>query len=392
MSHAYALLTAAATALLLVTACASVPRLIERDRLDRAYELSLKRAERRLARGKALRPAQLIEYLRAFDTIQTRDLETAWALERRPGAAKYDPLFRRYDALYARSEELLSVAPAEARFDIVPELYPAELERLRERARHRAATHYDSLGAPLRRAARVGDKPAARRAYALYDSVAFFSPERAGHLRPTPDSLYDVGTLRIHVYAVGDEGHDVIQRRLQRYTKPERRGWTEVTAWPTGQRVDLEAELSFAEANYSGVSERCSDRDYSKEIVDYIEKKRVKVEVNDSTTVEKIVEVKHYKTIRATVVTCDQSASARATGEVRVYAAGEDRVLWREELSASCSWSDTYKYTEGDERAVPGSAPSQRPGTAPSRGSMVADAQAGLGRVGWRAVMGRYGE
>jgi len=382
MKHLYLI---ALSLVFLLPSCASVPRLLENGRFEKAYAVALQRC----TRGRAPTIKQADQYLDAYAAVQARDFAIARETTRKPGTAKYESLYHRYADLHRRSLDILDVAPAAARFDRYPELAPASLEAQRENARRKAGAHYLTRIAPLLPDARRGNKLNARKAWLLHQKVAFFLPERDAEFTPLRDSLFDTGTLRILLYVPDGE----FARELDDVTarlKPYHKNWTEVIVNDYGARIDLEAELTYD--NYSGgnFSENCSTSDYSEEVLDYIEKKKVKERINDSTVVEKIVEIKHYKKVYAEVTRCDQSVSVSAYGNLNVYRPGGRAAEWRTRVYGGDSWSNSYSYGSGDRRALPAFANSGRPGNPPPLGVMLARAVCGMPYGARRALVKRY--
>ena len=262
----------------------------------------------------------------------------------------------------------------------------------RDAAARRAAAYCSERAARLLPAARIGDRPAARRAFALYDSVAYFLPERAAALGPRLDSLYDLATLRIHVRAAPRpfDAADEIGRSLARLGR-RRRGWTELAADPGGARVDLHAEVHFDDYDATGPDESCSSTTYTEEVLDYVERKTVRERVDDSTVVERVVEIEHFKEISATVTECEVEMDVRAEGYVAVYQPGDARPALRLPIASTQAWSDDYTVVVGDDDAVPFAVSSSGISPcAPSRWALLADAQAELADEAYRALSRWY--
>ena len=376
----------------LLCGCASVSRLLSDGKVDKAYERALERLTRAHQRGKLPSDRRVDDYLLAFEHVQRRDRRHVEALRARGGDGVQAQLFEGYRQLHTRSVDLLALAPAVAADMLSAELRPARLASARDAAARRAAAYCSARAAPLLPAARIGDRPAARRAFALYDSVAYFLPERAAALGPLLDSLYDLATLRIHVRAAPRpfDAADEIGRSLARLGT-RRRGWTELAADPGGARVDLRAEVRFDDHDATGPDESCSSTTYTEEVLDYVERKTVREQVDDSTVVERVIEIEHFKEISATVTECEVELDVRAEGHVAVYAPGAARPSVRLPIASTQSWSDEYTVVEGDADAVPSGISCSGISTcAPSRWALLADAQAELADEAYRALARRY--
>ena len=382
-----------ALGLTLAAACASTSRLPADDAdLDRVYERALRRAERTADRPGRRADERLAAYLLAHDAIQRRDLWRVRALASRTAPTRHADLYHRYRDLHARSLDLLAVDPAAEASGMPPELRPAVLARARDEAADRAGGYYLARAAPRRRVARLGDKPAAREAFALVDSAAYFLPGRAAELARARDTLRDLGTLRIRLRAAEFGGAPALAIARSLAGRGDlHRGWTSIVAEAGGARVDLEAEVHYLRSSGSGPSETCSSTTYSEEVLDYVERKTVCERVDDSTVVQRVVEVEHFETVYATVTECEQSASARAFGHVVVYRPGGRTPVRSLPLATCATWEHEYEIYAGDDRALPaGCLSSGRPAHPPSRGRLLAAAQGDLAGAARGALAQEY--
>ena len=327
--------------------------------------------------------------MNAYAAVPARDQARVEDFRQISGTEKWPKLYEVYAALYDRSEDILAIAPAAAHFERYPGLAPAYLEQQREEARKKAGDHYLALAVPLLPAARAGEKPAAREAFYFHERISYFLPERDPEFEALRDSLYDIGTLRILLYTPGGEFARELDGATHRL-KPYERNWTIILPFETNQRIDLEAELVFSHYDDRGVDESCSTREYEQEVLDRIEKKKVKERINDSTVVEKIVEIKHYKKVYASVTECKQSAAVYGYGRLDVFRPEFDRPEWRVELSACETWSNTYRFGSGDARALPAFANSGSPHSPPSLGYMLSRAVVRMPGQARRHLIKRY--
>lgn len=355
--------------------CISVPKLLERGDYGKAYAKAYKHCTRVPAHRRKIK--HIDNFVSAYAAIQAKDQARAEDFQRLVGTEKWPKLYEVYADLYERSEDILTIAPAAAHFDRYPGLAPAYLEQQREEARRKAGDHYLALTEPFLPAARAGEKPAAREAFHLHERISYFLPERDAEFAPLRDSLRDIGTLRVFLYTPGGEFARELDDATHRL-KPFERNWTTILPFETGQRIDLEAELTFSHYIDRGASENCSTREYEEEVLDRIERKKVKERINDSTVVEKIIEIKHYIKVYASVTTCDQSASVYAYGLLNVFRPKAGVPEWRTELSAWETWSNSYRFGSGDSRALPAFANSGSPQSPPSLGYMLSRAVVGM--------------
>lgn len=339
--------------MLFLASCTSFNQLLEQGRYDEAYARAVEPCTRARAHNRLLKPKQLWKLQKAYSAVQAKDFSRVTALETGNDASTWPGRYHLYTALYERSREYADlVPPAEQQVSL--SLRPSRLAEKREDARLAAGVYYLHQAAPNLPAARAGNKDAARDAFYDVEAALDFLPERAEVLEPLLDTLEENGTLRLWLYAV--EGADYY-RELEAATRRlsvTNRDWTEVTTSPyRDQRVDLEAELTFLSSSSSGLQYRSSTETFSKEILDYVEKKKKKVKVNDTTWVEKIIEIEHYKTIFAEVTTHEEAIDVSVRGKVVAYLPGQEEPLWEQGLYASESWSDSYTTCSGDSRALP---------------------------------------
>lgn len=370
---------------LLLASCSSVPRLLEKGKFEKAYA----KARKHCTRGRAPKIKHLEQFLDAYAAVQARDHAHSMEMRSKPGSEKWGPLYELYAKLYERSIDLVRIAPGAGELNRHPELLPATLEGQREEARKKAGAHYLALIDPLLRPAQAGEKPAAREAWNLHQRVAYFLPERNQEFELLRDELLDIGTFRILLYAEAGEFASELNRQLLRFDRFERE-WTSILTRETGERIDQEAAIFFTRYHENPPSESCSVTNYQQEVLDRIEKRKVEERINDSTVVEKIVEIKHYKTVYAAVTECRQEASVNAYGELRTYLPGQQQPEWIGTLSSRESWSNTYSFGEGDARALPlcpNSGAFQYP---PSRAQLLSAAVAGFPYSARSQLIKRY--
>ncbi len=339
--------------LLTLVGCTSVAQLLEEGRYAEAYARAAEPCTRARTQQRPLKPRQLLKLQATYSAVQEDDLERVTALEAANLPATWPGRYHLYTALYERSREYTDLVPPEKR-QIRIKLRPSYLAKKREAARLAAGVYYLHQAAPHLPAARRGNKDAARDAFYDIEAALDYLPERAPTLAPLLDTLAENGTLRIWLYPVGDNRFTNTLQQTTGRMRTANRDWTEITRQPfTGQQVDLEAEVSCLSSSSSGLRVSTSTEIFSKEVLDWIEKKKKKVKVNDTTWVEKIVEIKHFKTIHAEVTTHTESLEVRVDGNLVVYLPEAETPLWEKRLWASEEWSDTYTTCSGDRRALP---------------------------------------
>ena len=327
--------------------CNRFERLLEEGQFERAYEVAWKQA----ARGKSVTAPERYRLLLAYDEVQYAYLEERDRLRRSPDPLRYVALHRLHSAAHERARSLNRLLP-----DRLPNReLPGErqLRKDREYARVKAGEYFEHRARQHLPAARRGDKPAARTAFALLGRAGDYLPERAGELGVLRDEAQDLGTVRLLVRrSLIDPNTDFPLPLRDRPPLLRPDNWLEVHYQRPAARVDLEADLYVDGYGVSGphYSETCDQ--YSEEVLDYVEKIRKKVKINDSTYQEVVEEIKHYRTVYATVVTTTITKSAGVDGSLVVFdgPGPGPRVL---KPSGGDRWRDSCESCSGDRRALP---------------------------------------
>lgn len=387
MTHRYPLLFALCCVLF---SCVSVPDLLLRGEDNRAYALASQRvaaaSPRKLAPGKR----RYDQFLDAYYATQIEDLDEIDRLERSSDPARHGPRFGAYARLYARSGDLVRLAPATATFARYPRLAPAALRERREAARRQAAHYYEGRIEALLPAAARGEKPAARAAYDLHDTLNYLLPLRAVYNGGRRKLLWDLGTLRAWVYAGVGPGQNELQLALNK-RRPERLNWTEITFDPAPeQRIDRNVETTVVDRSAFNRGTECTSREYEREILDHVERRKVKEKVNDSTWMEKIIEIKHYRTIFATVTDYEQRADAEVVFRADVYPPEAREPEFSFKRTARFVWRHTYSQVAGDRRAVIACPIEDNPRYAPSAERMIQRATANIPGLMVTELLRRY--
>lgn len=368
-----------------LASCVSVPELLEKGKYEEAYALALKHCTRARAPG----TKQMYQFLDAYAAVQARDHAITKEIRRETGSQKWEALYRRYAAMHERSLVLLAVDPGGNYLSRYPHLMPARLEAEREETRRKAGAHYLALIEERLPAALSGEKPAAREAWELHQKVAELLPERNHEFAGLREELRETGTLRIILYATGGDFDRELVGATRRLRQLDRE-WTSIITEETGERIDLEAEIAFTHYDESSPTETCSTSEYEEEVLDYVEKKKVEERVNDSTVVERTIEIQHFKNVYATVTNCRQDASLSAYGELRVYRPGAEQPEWIATVSSWETWSNTYSFGAGDRRALPAFSDAGSFVYPPDIGSLLAGAVQGLPGAAYKALTKRY--
>ena len=370
-----------------------VPKLIENGHYERAYRLALYHGTRASAQPPKQRndrqQRRLRQYREAYLALQQHDYRRVDAIHHAGHPHRWPQLYTLYGRMLARSQEATELLPDSLAIIGPSDLLPAGLNGRREDARRRSGEYYLALAAPDLPAARSGEKPAARSAYQHVGTALEYLPERNQELASLLDTLTDIGTLRIYLYVPDGEKFATLSAGLLSYGDWAK-GWTVVRTLPSNRTADLEGEITYTGYENSGETVDVDTETFSEEVLDRIEHKEVKVRVNDSTEVTRTVEVKHYKTVYATVTTVEQRKELTAFGQVSVFAPGGRFAVWTHEVSATSSWRNEYSDGSGDRRAMPSFACSGMRMSAPSDASMLDDAVGNLPGRGRSAVIRRY--
>lgn len=376
----------------LLLGCVNVPKLLEKGKYDRAYAVALKHCTRVSAQrpySKA-RYKALTQFEDAYAAVQSRDYARSLELRKTSDERRWVPLFDLYQNLYSRSLDLVDYLPDTKQLERHPGLRPAILEAQREEARRKAGAYFLAQARPSLSAAYSGEKPAARAAFEHYANALKYLPERTGTLEDTLGQLRELGTLRILLAPQPDTDYFASLAEGTRNLNEETRGWTEIVTTDNGRRVDLFAEVSYLRHGVDGPYARSSCDTYEKEVLDYVEKVKKKVKINDTTYVIKIEEIKHFKTITATVTTHEQFLRVSATALLSVYLPKGERAEWQQQLFSEESWNNEYSECSGDRRALPAFACSGSYCFPPPTGNLLSKALYGLPWQARSALIRRY--
>lgn len=371
--------------------CSSVPKLLEKGRIDRAYAKAAKPCTRARARNRPVKEKKLILFRDAYAAVQSRDLSRVASLNSNDEASTWPARYRLYSNLLEKSEDLANVLPGAKEFEWQPELLPETLASRQEAARKESGKYYLLEASKHIPAARKGNKDAARDAFYDIEAALEYLPEQARYLTKLRDTLKETGTLRILLFApLEDDWNRHLSGAIHRLRNKER-AWTQVVTYRRfEQRIDLEAEVYYDTYSSSGPQYSSSSCTYSKEVLDWIEKKKEKVKINDTTWVEQVIEIKHFKTIYAEVTTHEESLSVHAYGRLAVFLPGEEDPLWTDKIYGSDSWSTTYTTCSGDSRALPGCSCSGPPVFVPGEGELVGNAISSMPGQGRKLLFRRY--
>ncbi|WP_116105146.1 hypothetical protein [Lewinella sp. IMCC34191] len=203
------------------------------------------------------------------------------------------------------------------------------------------------------RAARAGDKAAARRGYYDLEQALYFLPERLNDFASLRGELRFLGTVRIVVRITGEAELVNAAIDLGTFDVGAEDDWLVIDFRETGIPPDYTADLQPTSFYEYGPREDSDVTIYQEEVLDYVEKIEYEERINDSTVVLKVKEIEHYKTIEGRVEEITQSYTVTVTGELGVYAAGGGVVRFPEWIQGTASWENEYSVCGGDRDALP---------------------------------------
>ncbi|MEL6668727.1 MAG: hypothetical protein AAFY36_12945 [Bacteroidota bacterium] len=351
-------------ALMLLPACGNIDKLVESG----DYEAAIERAQRNLTGRQKKNPRYVMALEEAVNRANARDVQRASDLKRRGPSADWTAVFRIYDNLNRRQIALRPLLPLvdkdgrEARFNLV------RVQPLLAEARQNAAAQTYADAQSLLTEGRLGNKAAARQAYATLEQVNYYM---AGY-RDTPELLREAEDLGV-VYVVlqlenrsraflpaGFERELLNLRHVNMDSQ-----WRRFHLQPVrGQTYDYRAILAIDDIAVS--PERLTERIYTdeKEITDgeeYVLDENGNVAKdslgNDITQPRQII-------IRADVVEVLQTKNAIVSGSLEISDLNTGRVLERRQLTAEGLFENYASTFQGDRRAL-SSQTRQRLGNSP---------------------------
>ncbi|MEL7375704.1 MAG: hypothetical protein AAFN65_02000 [Bacteroidota bacterium] len=351
-------------ALMLLPACGNIDKLVESG----DYEAAIERAQRNLTGRQKKNPRYVMALEEAVNRANARDVQRASDLKRRGPSADWTAVFRIYDNLNRRQIALRPLLPLvdkdgrEARFNLV------RVQPLLAEARQNAAAQTYADAQSLLTEGRLGNKAAARQAYATLEQVNYYM---AGY-RDTPELLREAEDLGV-VYVVlqlENRSHAFLPAGFERELLNLRHvnmdsQWRRFHLQPVrGQTYDYRAILAIDDIAVS--PERLTERIYTdeKEITDgeeYVLDENGNVAKdslgNDITQPRQII-------IRADVVEVLQTKNAIVSGSLEISDLNTGRVLERRQLTAEGLFENYASTFQGDRRAL-SSQTRQRLGNSP---------------------------
>ena len=317
--------------------------------LQRDFQYTLEQVERQ----RAPRTRSMGRLLAAFDAAQSADYRAAWQLDSTAAADRWPELYTLYRDMHQRLAAVVDYFPLNAPTDYRGGYGLRELERRTEDARLASGQYYLARIEAGTRAARAGDKAAARRAYYDLEQALYFLPERGDVLTPLREELRLLGTVRVAVRITGEAELVTAAADLGTFDVGAEDDWLVIDFRDTGPPPDYTADLQLTSLSEYGPREDSDVNIYQEEVLDYIEKVEYEERINDSTVVTKVKEIEHYKIIEGRVEEITQSYSIHVSGELGVYDAGGGVVRFPERIRGTASWENEYSVCSGDRAALP---------------------------------------
>lgn len=348
-AHFFLLLFAA---LMLLPACGNIDKLVESGNYDAAIE----RAQRNLTGKQRKNPRYVMALEEAVNRANARDVQIANDLKARGSSTDWTAVFRVYDNINRRQIALQPLIPLvdkdgyEARFRFV------RVQPLLTEARENAAAQTYAEAQGLLNEGRLGNKAAARQAYATLEQVNYYL---TGY-RNTPQLLREAEELGI-VYVVlqlenrsraylpaGFENELMNLRNVNMDSQ-----WRRFHLQPVrGQTYDYRAILAIDDIAVS--PERVTERIYTdeKEITEgeeYVLDENGNVAKdslgNDITRPRQVI-------IRADVVEVLQTKNALVSGSLEISDLNTGRIMERRQLTAEGVFENYASTFQGDRRAL----------------------------------------
>ncbi len=331
--------------------CDASRRLIERGRYEKAYELSLKQ----LHYGK-VKLKQIVNLEVSFKKLNERDEQDILLKKSQGQAAEWPAIHHLYMRLRLRQKALL---PVMRRLDglgykLMIDWVSWE-EEIKEATDNTALYYYTEAQNNLK-AARVGNRLAARQAYEDLNNCQAYRPGYKDVAILLPEAR-QLGVTNIRVIADDPERNldyeDWHRALIERIPRLKKLKWK--AFYREGDPVSdihFNCFVRWDEPYVSSDEIITSDCTQSKEVEDgYTIKKEW------SATDSAFVDVKEiqYKTITGTVETFEQKKSASIKLKYRIVDISSSMLVASDMIWGSDSWSNTYSKTSGDSNALDGS-------------------------------------
>lgn len=338
--------------LLFTTGCANLHQLVEQGRYDEAVRI----AQRQLTGKKNKDPEKIDALVRAFHGANDRDMAVAERLKRNGNTNDWGQVVRLYDQIRRRQEAVAPLLPLVDKNGIQAQVRFIKVDGLINEAKGEAAAYHYRRGQDLLARGRVGDKAAARAAYAEFSDVSRYRNDYRD-IDQLQEEAYALGIVYVELEVINRSGAILpagFERELLRLNTGEMESqWRRfhATAEP-GRTYDYRASLRITDLQVS--PERYTERSYldEKEIEDgweYVLDERGNVAKD---TLGNDIKVPRKVLIRAQVLEVFQEKSAWVSGRMELYEARTNRPIESQELTAEARFEHYASTYQGDARAL----------------------------------------
>lgn len=366
-------LLTACLVLFLFCSCSNPQKILEKGDPNRALTLCLKK----LKNGK-VKSEHLHTFQKAFKIVTKRDRADIDRMRNSGKPSIWPVVYRKVSEVSSRQYAAESVENRLRNEGFKVNLNYLPTERLRAEAAENSAIYYYARAQEQVLFGRNGDREKARQAYHFLEKcLSYVSDFRdAGELL---SEMKDAGTTHILLRSVltGNVWQEeaLLNDLLGPLPFPMIDEWQIIhrTA-PTNQIMDfiVDAEISQIYVSPNRTDESCCQAERKIKMREKVE--RIWDE-KDSVWTE--IRTPIYETIRARVVTTEQTKTARADLQLFLIATESQTTIDQKDLSSNSCWNNTFSDVSGDSRALCGSTCNDEGGfwhSFPSDNSMVSSA------------------
>jgi len=334
--------------ILLVASCANPQKILERNKPDKALEITLKR----LSKGK-IKTKHLPVFEESFRIVTERDRLAIQKMRNSQRPEVWPAVYRKAVVVDDRQQKVARVNQRLHRvgYSVETDFLPAN--KIKEEAAVKAAIyHYARAQAHIIQG-RNGDRQKARLAHHHLSECLFYSPDYQDALSLQVE-MKNAGTTHVLVRFqknpyIWNEA-DLYKNLFWGVNFPLIEEWqmTHRTA-PSNVEMHYAIDLNFTDVYVSGNNTFSSICTTSKEIENgYIEKQVWSAQDSAYITVKET----QYITVSATVETFEQSKDATANLEANFIDLRTNEYFDRRVMCGRDSWTNTFDKVSGDRRAL----------------------------------------
>ena len=359
--------------ILLAASCANPQRVLERNKPDKALEITLKR----LSKGK-IKTKHLPVLEESFRIVTERDRLAIQKMRNSQRPEVWPAVYDRAVNINDRQQKVAHVRQRLHRvgYSVNADFLPAN--KIMEEAAVKAAIYYYARAQEHVIQGRNGDRQEARLAHDYLSRCLFYTPDYQD-ARTLQKEMKNAGTTHVLVrfqrnpFVWNEDG--LYQDLFWRTNFPLVEEWqmTHRTA-PSNVEMHYAIDLSFTDVYVSPNQTFSNTCTASKEIENgYIEKQVWSAQDSAYITIKET----QYITVSATVETFEQSKDASVRLEANFIDLKTNQYVNRETICGREVWSNTFDRVSGDRRALSGSACRRSIGICssfPSDDAMIDDA------------------